>query len=347
MAVENNGKKPLLLVDAYSQIYRGFYAVRSLSNSKGLPSNAVFAMAKLLLRLDKEYPSFDGAFVFDKGKIEKRLAIAPDYKANRPPMPEELKMQIPYIRDLITAFGWNIIEQEGYEADDLMGGMAKSFTDRKVLILSSDKDISQVIDKEDRVNMLVPSHDGKGLNIRSWEETIRKFGVAPDRIVDYLSLIGDSSDNIPGVPGVGPKTAAALINESGSIEEMLHDPQRIKKESLREKILAHKEVLKKNILLISLILDLPEEAGINASSVTKTEVQMEKIFSIVQEFELKSIIKELEKLSVNTGKNENTPPPPVPEEDLFSSLASSGATKEENEKKEEKQEENQQLFFNF
>ena len=128
---------------------------------------------------------------------------------------------------------------------------------------------------------------------------------------------------------------------------MLHDPQRIKKESLREKILAHKEVLKKNILLISLILDLPEEAGINASSVTKTEVQMEKIFSIVQEFELKSIIKELEKLSVNTGKNENTPPPPVPEEDLFSSLASSGATKEENEKKEEKQEENQQLFFNF
>lgn len=344
--MENNGKKPLLLVDAYSQIYRGFYAVRSLSNSKGLPSNAVFAMAKLLLKLDKEYPSFDGAFVFDKGKIEKRLAIAPDYKANRPPMPEELKMQIPYIRDLIASFGWNIIEHEGYEADDLMGGMAKTFTDRKVLILSSDKDISQVIDKEDRVNMLVPSHDGKGLNIRSWEETIRKFGVAPDRIVDYLSLIGDSSDNIPGVPGIGPKTAAALINESGSIYEMLNDPQRIKKESLREKILAHKEILEKNILLITLILELPEDAGINVSSITKTEMQMDKIFSIVQEFELKSIIKDLEKLSISTPKSENFPPS-VPEEDLFSSFASSGSTKEDNEKKEDEQEKNQQLFFNF
>lgn len=344
--MQNNGKKPLLLVDAYSQIYRGFYAVRSLSNSKGLPSNAVFAMAKLLLKLDKEYPSFDGAFVFDKGKIEKRLAIAPDYKANRPPMPEELKMQIPYIRDLIVSFGWNIIEHEGYEADDLMGGMAKTFTDRKVLILSSDKDISQVIDKEDRVNMLVPSHDGKGLNIRSWEETIRKFGVAPDRIVDYLSLIGDSSDNISGVPGIGPKTAAALINESGSIYEMLNDPQRIKKESLREKILAHKEILEKNILLISLILELPEDAGINVSSITKTEMQMDKIFSIVQEFELKSIIKDLEKLSGNTGKNEKAPPS-VSEDDLFSSFASSGSTKEDNEKKEDEQEKNQQLFFNF
>lgn len=345
--MENSGKKPLLLVDAYSQIYRGFYAVRSLSNSKGLPSNAVFAMAKLLLKLDKEYPSFDGAFVFDKGKIEKRLAIAPDYKANRPPMPEELKIQIPHIRDLIRAFGWNIIEHEGYEADDLMGGMAKSFADRKVLILSSDKDISQVIDKDDRVNMLVPSHDGKGLNIRSWEETSRKFGVTPDRIVDYLSLIGDSSDNIPGVPGVGPKTAAALINESGSIEEMLNDPQRIRKDSLREKILAHKDVLQKNILLITLILELPEDSGISVSSVTKTEMQMEKIFSIVQEFELKSIIKDLEKLSGNTGKNEKAPPS-VSEDDLFSSLALSDTAEEKNgEKPEEKPEENQQLFFNF
>ncbi|MBO5760985.1 MAG: 5'-3' exonuclease [Lentisphaeria bacterium] len=332
MVSENSGKKPLLLVDAYSQIYRGFYAVRSLSNSKGLPSNAVFAMAKLLLRLEKEYPAFDGAFVFDKGKIEKRLAVAPDYKANRPPMPEELKIQIPYIRDLIRAFGWNIIEYEGYEADDLMGAMAKSFDGRKVLILSSDKDISQVIDKEDRVNMLVPSHDGKGLNIRSYEETIRKFGVPPEKIVDYLSLIGDSSDNIPGVPGIGPKTAASLLNESGSISEIFCDPQRIRKDSLREKILAHKEVLKKNIFLTTLFTELPEEANITESSVRKNSLQEEKVCSIIEEFELKSIAKEVENLSpVSSGENTSA-------EDLFC------MTQEKNADKKETAE---QLFFDF
>lgn len=332
-----NGKKPLLLIDAYSQIYRGFYAVRSLTNSKGAPSNAIFAMTKLLLRLEKEFPSYDGAFVFDKGKITSRLAIAPDYKANRPPMPEELRSQIPVIRELVTSFGWNIIEEEGYEADDLMGGMAKFFADRKVLLLSSDKDISQVIDKEDRVNMLVPSHDGKGLNIRSWEETEKKFGVTPEKIVDYLSLIGDSSDNICGVPGVGPKTASALIKEAGSIEEMLKEPEKIQKESLREKILAHKEVLEKNIRLITLILTLPEKANITLASVTKKMPEYEKISAVVQEFELKSIAKELEKY---------IPASDSPEElELFAAKETSGTPEEE--KKEDKKEESEQLFFNF
>lgn len=336
---ENEGKKPLLLVDAYSQIYRGFYAVRSLSNSKGLPSNAVFAMAKLLLKLEKEYPDFDGAFVFDKGKIAKRLAIAPSYKAKRPPMPEELKIQIPFIRELIYAFGWNIIEEEGYEADDLMGGLAQAFTDRKVLLLSSDKDISQVIDEEDRINMLVPSHDGKGFSIRSWEETEKKFGVKPDRIVDYLSLIGDSSDNIPGVPGIGPKTAASLIAGSGSIEEMLKEPERIQKESLREKILAHKEILQKNILLITLILELPEKILAQKECVIKHAPQREKISAVVSEFELKSVMKELENLFTSSLSLSSCG-------DLFAS-GSFPEEEEIKEKKEEGKEAQEQLLFDF
>ena len=333
MGSENpGGKKPLLLVDAYSQIYRGFYAVRALTNSKGAPSNAVFAMAKLLLKLEEEYASWDGAFVFDKGKMEKRLALAPDYKANRPPMPEELKTQIPFIRDLIRAFGWNIIEQEGYEADDLMGGMAKLFTDRKVLLLSSDKDISQVIDREDRINMLVPAHDGKGFSIRSWEGTFRKFGVTPERIVDFLSLVGDSSDNIPGVPGVGPKTAAALIQEAGSIMEMLREPERIGKLSLREKVVSHRETLEKNLRLVTLFTDLPPEAAIGNDSVKKAAPDKEAVSGIVREFELKSLAKDVEKLSSASV----TPSAP----DLFGS-----SPLPEEERKENKGQE--QLFFDF
>ena len=202
---------PLLLIDSYSQIYRGYYAIRALTTAQGIPSNAVFAMTKLLMKLKEEYEGYEGAFVFDKGRPAQRMALAPAYKANRPPMPDDLRSQLEIIRDMIHAFGWNIIEWDGAEADDLIAAAAANFTDRKVLIVSSDKDISQVIDE--RVEMLVPDHDGKGFTRRGIEETIAKFGVNPSAIVDYLALIGDSSDNIPGVEGVGPKTAAALLNQ--------------------------------------------------------------------------------------------------------------------------------------
>ena len=146
---------PLLLIDSYSQIYRGYYAIRGLSTAQGTPTNAVFAMTKLLLKFRDEYEGYDGAFVFDKGRPAQRMLLAPAYKANRPPMPDDLHCQLDAIREMIRAFGWNIIEWEGSEADDLIAAAAERFRDRKVLIVSSDKDISQVIDE--RVEMLVPS----------------------------------------------------------------------------------------------------------------------------------------------------------------------------------------------
>ena len=229
-------KKKLLLVDAFSQVFRGYFAVRALSTASGVPTNAVFAMTKLLLKLQQEYGDCDGAFVFDKGKCAARLELAPAYKANRPPMPEDLRAQMEPIRNMIRAFGWPIVESEGFEADDLIGAAAAADTEREVLILSSDKDLSQLINE--RVKMLVPDRDGKGLLVRDIEATKEKFGVPPEGIVDYLSLIGDSSDNIPGVEGVGPKTAASLISQFGSIEAMLAAPEKIAKENLRAKIMA-------------------------------------------------------------------------------------------------------------
>ena len=263
--------------------------MRALSTAAGVPTNAVFAMTKLLMKLQQDYGDHDGAFVFDKGKCTARLALAPAYKANRPPMPEDLRAQMEPIRNMIRAFGWPIVESEGYEADDLIGAAAAADTDREVLILSSDKDLSQLINE--RVKMLVPDRDGKGLLIRDIEATREKFGVPPEGIVDYLSLIGDSSDNIPGVEGVGPKTAASLISQFGSIKAMLANPEKIAKENLRAKIVAAREKLELNRKLILLNFAAP----LAGASFTKAEPDYGKIRELAEQAELKSILKELEK----------------------------------------------------
>ena len=296
-------KKTLLLVDAFSQVFRGYFAVRALSTAAGTPTNAVFALTKLLLKLQQEYGHCDGAFVFDKGKCTARLELAPAYKANRPPMPEDLRVQMEPIRNMIRAFGWPIVEAEGFEADDLIGAAARSETDREVLILSSDKDLSQLID--DRVKMLVPDRDGKGLLIRDIAATQEKFGVSPAGIVDYLSLIGDSSDNIPGVEGVGPKTAASLIAQFGSIDAMLAAPEKIAKENLRNKIIASRERLELNRKLIRLNFDAP----LTGASFSKTEPDHGRIREIAEQAELKSILNELDKLPSAPEAAKPEPPP--------------------------------------
>ena len=289
-------KNTLLLVDAFSQVFRGYFAVRALSTAAGVPTNAVFALTKLLLKLQQEYGHCDGAFVFDKGKCTARLELAPAYKANRPAMPEDLRVQMEPIRDMIRAFGWPFVEAEGFEADDLIGAAAVSEKDREVLILSSDKDLSQLI--TDRVKMLVPDRDGKGLLVRDIAATKEKFGVPPEGIVDYLSLIGDSSDNIPGVEGVGPKTAAALIAQFGSIDAMLAEPEKIAKENLRNKITAARDTLDLNRKLILLNFAAP----LDGVSFAKAEPDYGKIRELAERSELKSILKELDKLSPSPVK---------------------------------------------
>lgn len=291
---------PVLLVDSYSQIYRGYYAVRALTTAAGLPSNAVFAMAKFLLKLQQDYGTWDGVFVFDKGRCAARLQIAPQYKANRPPMPEDLRSQMETIRELIEAFGWPLFEKEGFEADDLIACIAGKSAPRPVRVVSADKDISQIID--DRVQMLVPDHEGKGFLIRDAKATLEKFGVPPSGIVDYLAMVGDSSDNIPGVEGVGPKTAAALISQFGSIDAMLAAPEQIARETLREKIVASADILRLNKQLIRMDLSIPLE---DISFVRKNPPDYAKIREIAERMELRSILRELDKIEGTT------PPPPA------------------------------------
>ncbi|MBR2426456.1 MAG: hypothetical protein IKB16_06925 [Lentisphaeria bacterium] len=286
--------KQVLLIDAYAWIYRSYYAIRLLTNSQGQPTNAIFAMLRFLLKLEDEYPDFDGVFVFDCGKPKHRLELAPQYKANRPPMPDELKQQTGIIRDLICDFGWQIIEQENWEADDLIGCLVNTFQNRDFRIVSGDKDLSQLI-QSPRVEMLIPSQDGKTLQKRGDAETIEKFGVPPCAIRDYLALIGDTSDNIPGIEGIGPKTAAQLLQQFGSIDAMLSAPDQIKRETLRTKITGNCEKLTINRQLVSLLTEPEPGMTLTEEQFLRKAPDYAKILKTAENLELRSTYKDLQK----------------------------------------------------
>ncbi len=283
----------ITLIDAYSQIYRGFYALPLLTNSKGQFTNAVLATAKFLLSLERDYPSPYGAVIFDRGRPAHRMILAPEYKAKRPPMPQELQSQLPFIRQWIEAAGWNIVERDGTEADDIIAAIAVNFKENPVRIISADKDIAQVID--DRVKMLIPDRKLGGFVLQGKDEVVARFAVLPSQIVDYLSLIGDSSDNIPGVDGVGPKTAAKLITQFGSLDEMLKKVSEIENGKLREKIIVSSEIIRRNQKIITLDLSIADAGWSDINNYLKRKPDCEKLKAIATDLEMKSIMAELDR----------------------------------------------------
>ena len=224
-----SGNKKIVLVDAYSQIFRAFYAVRVLSNSKGFPTNALHGFVKILMKLNREYASDYCAVIFDCGRVGFRMELNPEYKANRKPTPDELKMQVPPIREFIEAFGWTILEECEYEADDLIGAIAVNF-DGEVKFLSSDKDLSQLINE--RVTQLLPDTKNAFFE-RTPDKVVEKFGVSAEFLIDYLALLGDSADNIPGVAGIGPKGAVKILTNYGPLKIILNNPELITDEKVR------------------------------------------------------------------------------------------------------------------
>jgi DNA polymerase-1 len=302
----------IYLIDAYAQIYRGYFAMPPLSNAAGQPTSAVFAFAKFLLALEKEHAPRLGAVVFDVGKPAHRLALAPEYKAQRPPMPEDLKAQTPVIHDWLVAAGWPIVEWAGTEADDLIAGLAANFADHPVRIISADKDLCQLIDG--RVQMLVPEKKG-GFCCRGVAEVVAKFAVHPDQVVDYLSLIGDASDNIPGVEGVGPKTAAKLVGQFGSIDVLLTRLHEVGNENLRNRLQAAAERLSINRRLIRLDAALPDPAMGLLSAVTRRPPDWDRLLALAGELELHSLVREFNALRENAlglPLAPSPPPPPLP-----------------------------------
>lgn len=206
----------LFMIDGSSYIYRAFYSIPPLSNSAGLPTNAIFGFTNILLKLLKRHEPEYIVVCLDAGRRTFRNDIMPTYKANRPAAPSDLAPQFPYFRKVIEALGIKLLEMPGYEADDIIATLCERFRDEAFVrvVVSSDKDLMQLVD--DDVHIFDSAKD-------VWicrEQVREKFGVEPEQVVEVMGLVGDAVDNIPGVKGVGDKTATALIKNFGNLENL-------------------------------------------------------------------------------------------------------------------------------
>ncbi len=238
MTVANN--EELYLIDGSGYIFRAYYAMAyrggtPLTNSEGTPVGAVYGFANMVYKLLNDHPHATVAVIFDAGRETFRNDIYPEYKANRDETPEDLIPQFPLVKEATEAFGLPAVELKGYEADDLIATYSKQAAaqGKTVKIVSSDKDLMQLVD--DNIYMFDPMKN----KIIDADGVVEKFGVTPDKVVDVQSLAGDSTDNVPGVPGIGIKTAAQLINEYGTLEELLSRAEEIKQPKRRQVLIDH------------------------------------------------------------------------------------------------------------
>lgn len=277
---------PFILVDGSSYLYRAFHALPPLTNSKGQPTGAAYGFVNMLKKLLADYPTDHAAVIFDpKGKTF-RDDLYKEYKANRPPMPQELSSQVQPIFDLVKAMGIPLVVVDGYEADDVIGTLAKQATEKGLhtLISTGDKDMAQLVN--DQVT-LINTMNNKVMDVAGVEE---KFGIAPELIIDYLTLMGDSVDNIPGVPKVGPKTAVKWLKQYGSLDQIMQSADEFKGkvgEHLRNS-LEHLP-LSRQLATIHLDVELP----IELDDLKPSEPDQEQLIDLVRKMEFKSWLKQL------------------------------------------------------
>ena len=287
---------PLVLVDGSSYLYRAFHALPPLTTSKGLPTGAVKGVLNMLKSLRRQYPDSPFAVVFDAKGGTFRDDMYAEYKANRPSMPDDMRVQIEPLHQSVTALGFPLLCVEGVEADDVIGTLARSSAaaNRPVVISTGDKDMAQLVDGH---ITLVNTMTGSAMDIEGVKE---KFGVAPEQIIDYLALMGDSSDNIPGVPGIGPKTASGLlVGVNGGIKELYEQldivptlPIRGAK-TLPAKLEEHKEMAFLSYQLATIKCDVPLDVGLD--DLHLIEADREKLLELYQLLEFKSWIDEIQR----------------------------------------------------
>ena len=292
--------KPLILVDGSTYLFRAYYALPPLSTSDGRPTGAVKGVAGMLRKLIKDFPGSPIAAVFDaKGKTF-REALYPEYKANRPSMPEDLREQIQPIHDIVRAMGMPLLIVPGVEADDVIGTLARqaAAAGRSTIISTSDKDMAQLVGAHVRLldTMADRELDRDGV--------IGKYGVPPERILDYLALMGDVSDNIPGVPKVGPKTAAKWLNEYGSLDELMARAGEIKGK-VGENLRASMEQLPLSRTLATIKCDVDLPLGLD--DIRPPVADRAALKALFEQCELKTWLAELQ------GDASAGPPPEPPQ----------------------------------
>lgn len=294
--------RKLFLIDANSLIHRTFHALPPLNSSEGKPTNALYGLSSILLALFREKPDFCAA-CFDRPEPTFRKKEFEEYKAQRPKAPEELIYQIIEAHKLFEAFNIKFFEEPGFEADDLIASLVQKFKiepNLQIIILTGDRDTFQLIDNNKVIVRILKTGISKTEN---YNEALiyEKFKIAPRQLVDFKALVGDTSDNISGIKGIGPKTACELLKKFGSLEKILENIDFLD-DKLKEKLIPYKE----KVLFYKKLIVLKKDLEIN---ITLNELifmpNKEKLVKYFQSLDFKTLIKRLEKNFIFLGKSGN------------------------------------------
>jgi DNA polymerase-1 len=282
----------LLLVDGHAYAYRAFYAIRSLNSPEGAPTNAIYGFVKMLQKMENILRPTHRLVLWDRGLAAERMAELPEYKQQRAPTPEDLERQFPQIESWLEAAGIAAWSHPETEADDWIGTYARRAEAQgwRTVVASSDKDFMQLV--SDRVGLFNPND--KIEKVWTAAEVVAKTGVRPEQVVDWLSLIGDAVDNIPGVPGVGSKTATQLLQKYDSIESLMGRLAELKSESQRTNLQASADSLLRNRRLISLRTDLVGGPDLQALRIESPDaVRRERLGPMYRKWGFRSLLSEL------------------------------------------------------
>ncbi len=286
----------LLLVDGHYYVYRSFYAIRDLTNSRGEPTNAIYGFVKTLRRMVKDLKPQLGAVLWDQGLPARRTELQPAYKQHRPEMPPDMRPQLDFIRQLTPLLGFHSLSLPDTEADDLMASYACTASSKnfEVILATNDKDLFQLVNDRVRVyttnkaDLPSPKDTYALLDASSVQ---KKWGVPPERVGDVIALIGDTVDNIPGITGLGPKNSAHLLNTHGSLDTLLANLDAVENARIREKLAAARDQVIQNREMVKLDLDLPLPAPLEKLEIAP---RYPDLIAAIKRCEFKSLLQEIQ-----------------------------------------------------
>jgi DNA polymerase I len=278
----------LLLVDGMAVAYRAYFAIRGLATASGKPTNAVFGFIRMLAQMRDAWAPSHWAVAFDGGLSREKLALLREYKAQRPPVPESLRQQVATIEEYLDRAGVSYVRRAGEEADDVLASLAASLREQveEILIATSDKDLYQLVGGKTKI---VPV-SGKGAAADA--EAVRsRTGVEPRQIVEWLALVGDASDNIPGVAGIGPKWAAKLLSDYGSLAGIRAHLDEIGNARIRRALAEGQETIARNVAMVTLRADLPCPFSLERLAVRPADPG--RLLPFFEELEFEAMAREL------------------------------------------------------
>jgi DNA polymerase I len=297
--------KKIYLVDVSNMFFRAFYAIPRLTNSKGMPTNALYGFVGMIIKLLRDNKPDYMAFCLDQKDGSFRDELYTEYKANRVELPEDMEPQFPYMRQILDVLGLPILEMTRFEADDVIGTLAKQAASRGIeaVIVSGDKDFAQLVDEH------ISLYDTMK-NIRYGRAgVIEKWGIPPEQMIDYLSIVGDTSDNIPGIKGVGPKGAVKLLTEFKTLEDIYKGIDSIKSESLKSKIVESKEQAYLAKKLVTIVTDVPLKVEIE--NLKQRELDRDAVDKLFTELDFTALIKKVFDAADAVAQASSAPVQPV------------------------------------